>query len=152
MPCGREIWLRHVKCALRVKRFISFHFPRKRKISQCPMGIISYPKDISRSRAKDIFFVAKPQQRAAAPKSRTYLVCDFFFAARAENIYFERESNKSQKQCSWELILIVGCKLASIMYIRGCLRDRFGGLKNDRGYGIINVKNREEEQRRNWYA
>ena len=43
----REIWLRHVKCLLIVRGFISFHFPRKRKISQWPKVIISHPKDIS---------------------------------------------------------------------------------------------------------
>ena len=47
MLSEREIRLRHVKYAAAYDEFISFHFPRKRKISQCPKVIISYPKDIS---------------------------------------------------------------------------------------------------------
>ena len=30
-----------------VRGFISFHFPRQRKISQAPTALISHPKDIS---------------------------------------------------------------------------------------------------------
>ena len=37
-----EIWLRHVKCAAARGGFGSFHFPRKRKISQWPQVIISH--------------------------------------------------------------------------------------------------------------
>ena len=47
MPSGREIWLAPCEMPAGVRGFISFHFPHKRKISQWPKVIISYPKDIS---------------------------------------------------------------------------------------------------------
>ena len=47
MPSGREIWLAPCEMPAGVRGFISFHFPRKRKISQWSQIIISHPKDIS---------------------------------------------------------------------------------------------------------
>ena len=55
-PClpdkGCFFWAKLIPCGIcetpaGVRGFISFHFPRKRKISQWPKVIISHPKDIS---------------------------------------------------------------------------------------------------------